>query len=998
MSLPITVVGRIADCLHRRRSKPFLFLYDRDGSHSAFSYGEVIGRSAAWAAHYRDLRLPARSRVVVVLDHSLDTYAAFVGAVLANLVPSMFAPPSPKQSVDDYFRTLGLLVVKAAPSAIVCARELSVPLRPTIEAMALPPTFVTPERITTCTEIPLAVEHQPEDVAFVQYSSGTTGLKKAVAITHQALLWQIDRYAEAINLSQDDVIASWLPLYHDMGLICCALLPLVTATPVAAISPFDWVRRPALLLDAVTAHRATLCWLPNFAYNFLAKNVRDEDLARVDLRSLRGLVNCSEPIMAGSHDLFTARYVPHGLRPAALATSYAMAENTFAVTSGGFDAPLGRDVVDASALAAGSATPIAADHREAKTLISSGSALPDTEVRILSDTGMALPDRQIGEISIASPALFGGYEDEDAPSVIGDRFRTGDLGYLANGQLYVTGRKKDLIIVGGKNLFPQDIETVIDDVDGVIPGRAAAFGVEDAVSGTERLVIVAETQETEPSRLASLESTIRERVAARADVAINEVCLVEHMWLTKSSSGKMARAVNRQRYLQLAAERASRTAAVVASAPVVQAPPASEPGNLRFALPVLGILQRLLGPRLPEGFGPNDPLITSGLLDSLSLATLVLQVEDAFGVRIPVTCLDVSHFRNVWAITRLLDHLASGETRRERIQEVNGVQQTDDRDKASARFQEIDVPVELLILGSSRVRHMSPQIARRHGLNAFNFWLFGARAEDWYCALQFVLRHATTPPRAVVLAVDIEAFSNSLEISPRLALSQYLARYLHSEEEWVLPGMVIPALTQDDPRFASIRNQFSLGQGNPELMLAWEQYQTDRFIDAADEQERPALMIADPHAHHELYTLRMQGFTALDPRRVRYFRELLQHCFARNIRVICSLAPLHPVLDAFLSETTTYATRLADLIALLNDIRNPLFTFCDTRVPSSFGGNSDDFQDAAHPGPRNSDRLLDFLLATQNFDRRTAGGVSGDARESADVSVLTPLPEHSSAG
>jgi acyl-CoA synthetase (AMP-forming)/AMP-acid ligase II/acyl carrier protein len=990
MALPNTLVRRLADALDRRGTTPFLFLYDQDGRHRAISYAEVIGRAAAWARRYQALGLPDRSRVVVILEHSLDVYAAFTGALLANLVPSMFAHPSPKQSAHDYVRTLRTLMAGAAPSALVTAPALAERLPALLRDVSPAPALVSPEdvgvddvdtRMATAEAFASSAASRPEDVAFIQYSSGTTGLKKAVAITHQALLWQIDHYAEAISLSQDDVIASWLPLYHDMGLICCAMLPLVTATPVAALSPFDWVRRPALLLDAVTAHRATLCWLPNFAYNFLAKNVRDEDLARVDLRSLRGLVNCSEPIMAGSHDLFTARFVPHGLRPEALATSYAMAENTFAVTSGGFDAPLVQDIVDARALAAGRAMSVAASHPDAKTLISSGSALPETEARILSDTGVALPDRQIGEISIASPALFGGYEGEPAPAIIGDRFRTGDLGYLADGQLYVTGRKKDLIIVGGKNLFPQDIEAAMQDVAGTIPGRVVAFGVTNETTGSERVVVIAETHETEPGRRTALAAAIRQRVAQGADVAVDDVCLVEHMWLRKSSSGKLARGANRDRYLQLVVARDIHATATTAATPTL-AKTAAEPGNLRFAVPVLNIVRRLLGAKVPDGFGPDDPLITSGLIDSLGLATLVLELETTFDLRIPGTSLDVSHFRNVWAITHLLERLASGETRRERIQEANGVQQIDDRDKACARFLEVDRPVDLLLLGSSRARHLSPHVARRHGWRAFNFWLANARAEDWYVAARFVLDHSAAPPRAIVLPLDVEGFSNTADISVRLAYSRHLTPYLRTTDGWNLPGLATPESTPGDHRFASIRNQFKIGQGDPWMMTAWDGAHTDRYVgDTRGDDHRPALTLADPLDRHELYTLRMQGFTALDPRRLRYFDELLRICFDRHIRVIAGLSPLHPALDAFLSETTTYAARLAELIARLDTIRHPLFTFHDTRVPSRFGGSDQDFQDAAHCGPANADRLLDFLLSRGMPQGGTAPDLTADIRE-----------------
>ncbi|MCL5995785.1 MAG: AMP-binding protein, partial [Chloroflexi bacterium] len=310
----------------------------------------------------------------------------------------------------------------------------------------------------------------PDDLVLLQHSSGTTGLQKGVALSHRAVFNQLDRYAQAIHLGQDDVIASWLPLYHDMGLIASFLMPILKRVPLVLMSPFDWVRAPYKLLQAITRYHGTLTWLPNFAYNFCAQKIRERDLEGVNLASLRAAINCSEPTYWSSHQAFARRFEKAGLRAGALATCYAMAENVFAVTQAGIDAPVTVDEVDQRALlvervARPVSSPFDASSSMAEgsrmKMLSAGRPLPNVQVRVLDDMLNDAPERHIGEIALRSDCMLTGYYNR--PDLTEKAFHdgwylTGDLGYLADGELYVTGRKKDLIIVGGKNVYPQDLE------------------------------------------------------------------------------------------------------------------------------------------------------------------------------------------------------------------------------------------------------------------------------------------------------------------------------------------------------------------------------------------------------------------------------------------------------------------------------------------------------------------------------------------------------------
>ena len=388
--------------------------------------------------------------------------------------------------------------------------------------------------------------------ALLQHSSGTTGLQKGVALSHTAVLNQIAAYSDAIHLTEQDVIVSWLPLYHDMGLIAGFLLPLVQGVPLVLMSPFDWVQHPALLLKAIHAHRGTLCWLPNFAYNHMARRIRQRDKEGLSLASMRLFINCSEPVRHDSHQLFLEKFAANGATAVMLGVSYAMAENTFAVTQTPPGQAARLDFVDQSALDhTGYAKPTAPDQPETAVKVSCGPPIPGTAVRVLAANGRALPDRTVGELAIRSDYMLSGYHHRPDLQPFHDGwFRTGDRGYLADGEVYVIGRSKDLIINAGKNVYPQDIEAIVNGVPGVRAGRAVVFGVPDEREGTELIVVVAETAVSDPDARQALQKAIRQEVARQSSVTVSFVSLVDAKWLIKTSSGKIARAANREKWLQ----------------------------------------------------------------------------------------------------------------------------------------------------------------------------------------------------------------------------------------------------------------------------------------------------------------------------------------------------------------------------------------------------------------------------------------------------------------
>jgi acyl-CoA synthetase (AMP-forming)/AMP-acid ligase II len=397
-----------------------------------------------------------------------------------------------------------------------------------------------------------------EDLAFIQHSAGTTGLQKGVALTHGAVLRQIELLARALNLDDaTDRVYSWLPLYHDMGLIACFMLPMVCHLPVVMQSPLDWVMHPESMLRIIGDHRCTLAWMPNFAFQFVPRRTPARGRADYDLSSLRALINCSEPVRESSMAEFRRAFTANGLRRGALQSCYAMAENVFAVTQSSIYAPEGAATVWANART------FRTQHRIEETppeisgsscFLSSGRLLPNHRLRIVSDSGEGLGDGHVGEILIQSDCLFSGYyhrPDLSAAALIDGWYHTGDLGFYLAGELFVVGRKKDLIIVGGENLYPQDIEEVVGTHAAIHEGRVVAIGLFNADVGTDEIIVVAEVEREE--LLAGgdqIERDLRTLVVAATGVAVKTFFVKPPKWIIKSTAGKASRSGTREKLLR----------------------------------------------------------------------------------------------------------------------------------------------------------------------------------------------------------------------------------------------------------------------------------------------------------------------------------------------------------------------------------------------------------------------------------------------------------------
>lgn len=536
--------------------KEIIILQQAGHNDRSITYGDLASGAASYAKVYKERGIKQGEVIILVLQHGIELIYSFWGAILYGAIPSILPFLTEKLLPDRYRSDLASLISVTKPAALVTYRDFEDELR-----AALTPGESVRAVVISDDVVPQAKSDFfgmekfhgfPNQIALLQHSSGTTGLQKGVALSHQAILNQLESYSGALKLNAQDVIVSWLPLYHDMGLIAGFLMPILCAIPLVVMSPFDWVRAPYRLLQAVSKYRGTLSWLPNFAYNFCAHKIQDRYLDGVDLSSWRAISNCSEPMRFESHQMFFERFKSYGLRSEALVTCYAMAENVFAVTQGGIGSAVSVDEIDRDIFQSERIAKPAKSGSPSIKMLSAGKPIPNTEVRILSEKGEILSDRFVGEIALRSNCMLSGYyhrPDATQKAFLDGWYLTGDYGYMVDGEVFVSGRKKDLIIVGGKNIYPQDIEELAMKTPGVHPGRVSAFGVFDEGSGTEEVVLVAEVETNDQLERERIADEIRRVVTRGSAISLYNVYIVGSNWLVKTSSGKNARVYNREKYL-----------------------------------------------------------------------------------------------------------------------------------------------------------------------------------------------------------------------------------------------------------------------------------------------------------------------------------------------------------------------------------------------------------------------------------------------------------------
>lgn len=561
MNTPPPTYSRLIDAAHYLLSKR---THDRalvaitTDSTQTFTYGEYFARAAGYADTFRELGLKPGELVVLIQQPSADVMFAFWGALLMGAVPAIFPFLTEKLDLEYYARMVQKLVNISRPRLITTYPDLEPTLKGAFVDLPEPPmvTVTQPGRVGDADAwIAAYPDHiTPDQVAFLQHSSGTTGLQKGITFSHQATLRYVESASSALGLSEADTYITWLPLYHDMGLIGTFMMPFLAGVGIVTMSPFQWVRDPKVMLRAFHSYGGTVTWMPNFALNFMAQRINPDDLEGLDLSSWRLLVNASEPVRAESNHLFSTHFAPYGFKAESLGVAWGTAETIMAITYTPLGQPPTIDWVDRKRISEERiALPVPENAPESMAYASCGRLIRGMELKIVDEEGRELPERRVGNVLVRGEYMFSGYyhrPDLTENAFQEGWFKTGDLGYVAEGELYICGRKKDLIIVGGKNVYPQDLEDVLNTVSGVKAGRAVAFGMLNEALGTEDIYVICEVTTPDPDERRKIEREIRQRLTRQADVTAHRVILKDLGWLVKSTSGKMARSANRDKYIQ----------------------------------------------------------------------------------------------------------------------------------------------------------------------------------------------------------------------------------------------------------------------------------------------------------------------------------------------------------------------------------------------------------------------------------------------------------------
>lgn len=528
--------------------------YVADERTQTASFRRLFEGAAAIAAGLQRAGLAPRQCVAIMLPTSLEYFDVYFGILLAGGIPVPIYPPARASQLEEHVtRHAGILanaqaaILVTVPEAMLVARLLQARV-PGLRRVTTPQALA--ERAAAFTPVPV----HGDDVAFIQYTSGSTGNPKGVVLTHANLLANIRAMAGAIEASPRDVFVSWLPLYHDMGLIGAFLGTLYVGCPLVVMSPLAFLAKPSRWLWAIHRWRGTLSAGPNFAWELCVKRIDDAELEGLDLSSWRLAFNGAEAVNPDTLERFAQRFARYGLRREAIAPVYGLAE----ASVGLLFPPLGRgpqvDRVQREAFTRnGRALPAAADDAAALRFVSCGRPLPGHAVRIVDDADREVGERIEGHLQFRGPSATQGYfrNPKETARLFHDGWLdSGDRAYFAAGEVYVTGRVKDIIIRGGRNLYPEEIENAVGAVDGVRKGCVAAFGAPDRERGTERLVVLAEVRATDAAERARLHGAIANAVLAAIGEPPDDIVLAPPHAVLKTSSGKIRRAACRALYEQ----------------------------------------------------------------------------------------------------------------------------------------------------------------------------------------------------------------------------------------------------------------------------------------------------------------------------------------------------------------------------------------------------------------------------------------------------------------
>lgn len=563
MAEPTTLVEMLEGVVHLEE-KGYSHLTSEKEGPLFISYREMNRRIQRVAAALQARGLKKGDRLGLILPDSAQFIDCIFGAMVAGVIPVPVYPPLNLGQLETYLSNTIHTLDRAAGCRLVLTDGRVRPIlgRLMSESRQIESIEdIKPFLKETDEEArPERVEVLPEDIAFLQFTSGSTSRPKGVMVTHANLIANIQCIGgeKGLQITPEDRAVSWLPLYHDMGLIGFVFTPIYYQTQgVLFLSPLLFLKRPATWLRHLSEQKATITFAPNFAFGLCTTRIKEKEIEGVDLSSLRVAGCGAEPIQYATLRDFGYRFAAYGFRSTAFLPCYGMAEHTLAVTFVELEDDLHAERVEAEALAQGEAR-LVPEPEEGEDppvgvirVVDCGRSFPRHEVKIIDPQGESLGERKVGQILLAGPSVMKGYygaPEQTAEALRDGWLYTGDLGYLAEGRLFVCGRVKDLIIIHGRNYHPQDIEWQASQVEGVRKGNVVAFGLEDPEAGRERVVVAAEIRAPE-EEAPGIRREVQAQILESLSLKVDEVLLLPPGSLPKTSSGKLQRTKTREMFL-----------------------------------------------------------------------------------------------------------------------------------------------------------------------------------------------------------------------------------------------------------------------------------------------------------------------------------------------------------------------------------------------------------------------------------------------------------------
>ncbi|MSQ52175.1 MAG: acyl-phosphate glycerol 3-phosphate acyltransferase [Betaproteobacteria bacterium] len=538
--------------VERQPDRLTVFMYEEQNEF-ALSYRALWEGAMGCAARLAEEGLQAGQMVAIMLPTCKEYLYAFYGVLLAGGVPVPLYPPARLSAIEDHMtRHVGILKSAGAAMMITIpeAKPLAYLLRAQVES--LHKILLPADLCGFHDENFRPVRCMPGDIGFLQYTSGSTGNPKGVVLSHANLLANVRAMGAAVNANPDDVFVSWLPLYHDLGLIGANFATMVLGFPTVLMSPLAFLSRPSSWMRAIHRHRGTMSGGPNFSFELCLRRIPEEEMEGIDLSTWRFAFNAAEPVSPDTIVAFETRFAKYGLRKNCLSPSYGLAESSVGVAITTPGTAWRADRLDRERFTrGGEAIEAPPDDASPLVVIGCGTPIPGHDIRVVDAAGLELPDRQEGQLQFRGPSSTSGYyRNAQATKNLfsGEWLNSGDLAYLSEGTLFLTGREKDIIIRGGRNISPYELEQAVGDLAGIRRGCVAVFGSRDSAAGTERVVVLAEMRDRDNARHPDLKRMINDLAVRLIGAPADDIVLAPAGTVPKTSSGKIRRVAAREYY------------------------------------------------------------------------------------------------------------------------------------------------------------------------------------------------------------------------------------------------------------------------------------------------------------------------------------------------------------------------------------------------------------------------------------------------------------------